>query len=51
MSLIALLVLAIAVIPAFAIAALAWVALAADANELQSFKDFDGVRTERLESL
>ena len=37
MSLIALLVLALAVVPAFAFAAVGWLALAADADELDSF--------------
>lgn len=47
MSLIALLVLAFAVVPAFALAAMGWVALAADADDLRSFNGFEGMHFEK----
>ncbi len=46
MSLIALLVLAFAVVPAFAVAALGWLALAADAGDLPSLNGFEGMHFE-----
>lgn len=46
MSLIALLVLAFAVVPAFALATLGWLALAAEADELQSLDRFEGTHFE-----
>ncbi len=46
MSLIALLVLAFAVVPAFAVAALGWLALAADADDLPSLNGFEGMHFE-----
>ena len=43
MSLIALLVLALAVVPAFAFAAVGWLALAAEADDLNSPNGFEGM--------
>jgi hypothetical protein len=46
MSLIALLVLAFAVVPAFAVAALGWLALADDVEDLSSLTGFEGMHFE-----
>ena len=46
MSLIALLLLALAVVPAFALATMGWLALAAEADELQSLDRFEGTHFE-----
>lgn len=46
MSLVALLVLALAVVPAFALAAMGWLALAADADDLRSPNGFEGMHFE-----
>ena len=46
MSLIALLVLAFAVVPAFAMAAIGWLALAADGDDLRSLNGFEGMHFE-----
>lgn len=46
MSLTALLVLAFAVVPAFAFAAMGWLALEAEADDLRSVNDFDGLHVE-----
>ena len=46
MSLIALLVLAVAIVPAFALAAMGWLALAADADDLRSLNNFEGMHFE-----
>ena len=43
MSLIALLVLGFAVVPAFALAAMGWIALAAEADDLRSLNGFEGM--------
>ena len=46
MSLIALLVLALAVVPAFVLAVMGWQALAADADDLRSLNGFEGMHFE-----
>ena len=46
MSLIALLVLGFAVVPAFALAAIGWVALAAESDDLRSLDGFEGMHFE-----
>ena len=46
MSLISLLLLGFAVVPAFALAAMGWVALAADADDLRSLNGFEGLHFE-----
>lgn len=43
MSLVALLILAFAVVPAFALAAMGWLALAAEADDLRSLNGFEGM--------
>ncbi len=43
MSLIALLALSCGVVPAFALAAIGWLALAAEANDLRSLNGFEGM--------
>ena len=46
MSLVALLVLAFAVVPAFALASLGWLALADGADDLRGLNGFDGMHFE-----
>ena len=46
MSLTALLMLALAVVPAFAFAAVGWLALAAEADDLQGLNGFEGMHFE-----
>lgn len=46
MSLVALLVLALAVVPAFVVAVMGWLALAADADDLQSLNRFEDMHFE-----
>ena len=46
MSVVALLILAFAVVPAFVFAAIGWMALTAGADELQSLGGFDGLHFE-----
>lgn len=46
MSLFALLVLGFAVVPAFALAAMGWLALAAEADDLQGLNGFEGMHFE-----
>ena len=46
MSLIALLVLALAVVPAFVMAALGWLALTAEADDFRSLNGFEGMHSE-----
>ena len=46
MSVIALLLLSFAVLPAFALAAMGWLALAADADDLRSPNGFEGMHFE-----
>ena len=48
MSLIALLILALVIIPAFAFAVLGWLALANGEDDLHTFSGFDGIHFEGL---
>ena len=46
MSLISLFLLAVAVVPVFALTAIGWLALSAEADELQALGNFEGMHFE-----